>query len=377
LNTDSDGCFSNTPRIAKNTAHEKEAMILDSQTIASVDKSYMLDGLGRFSEQIKEALAIAESAERVSYLKIDNVIVTGVGASAISGDIMASLFRDKLDVPIFVNREYDLPKWANKDTLILCLSYSGNTDETLSAFKIAFQKKCKIICISTGGRLKELAEKREVPFITIPPGIQPRAATAYLLFPSIVFLKRLGLLKTAVEADIEETIQVTREFLTSINVETPTEVNPSKQLATTIHTTIPQVYGWGIYAPIARRWRHQFNENSKVIARSDILPDCNHNDIVGWTANPEISKQCSCILFRDRDEETLDMATRLNFMKALFHNTAGHVVEVTPKGKSQLAKTMSLMCLGDFTSCYLAVLRGVDPTPIDIITELKQRLAEK
>jgi glucose/mannose-6-phosphate isomerase len=352
-------------------------MTLDNQAIIAIDKSKMLDGLARFPDQIKEALSIAESAERFNYLKIDNVIVAGVGASAISGDIMASLFRDKLDVPLFVNRESDLPKWANKDTLVLCLSYSGNTDETLSAFKIAFQKKCKIICVSTGGKLKELAEKRDVPFITIPSGIQPRAATAYLLFPSIVFLKRLGLLKTAIETDIDETIQVTQELLAAINKDTPLESNPAKQLAQNIHTTIPQIYGWGIYTPIARRWRHQFNENSKVIARSDILPDCNHNDIVGWTANQEISKQCSCILFRDRDEETIDMATRLNFMKALFQNTAGHVFEVTPKGKSQLAKAMSLMCLGDFTSCYLAVLRGIDPTPIDIIVELKKRLAEK
>ena len=352
-------------------------MILDSQAIASVDKSNMLEGLARFPDQVKEALLIADSVERFTFLKIDNVIVAGVGASAISGDIMMSLFRDKLDVPFFVNREYDLPKWINKDTLILCLSYSGNTDETLSAFKIAYQKKCKIICVSTGGKLKELAEKRGVPFVTIPSGIQPRAATAYLLFPSIVFLKRLGLLKTSFEADIEETVAVTRELLTVINKETPEENNPAKQLAQNINGTIPQIYGWGIYAPIARRWRHQFNENSKVIARSDILPDCNHNDIVGWTANPEDSKQCSCILFRDRAEETIDMATRLNFMKALFQNTAGHVVEVTPKGRSQLAKTVALMCLGDFTSCYLAVLRGVDPTPIDIIVELKKRLAEK
>jgi glucose/mannose-6-phosphate isomerase len=190
-------------------------------------------------------------------------------------------------------------------------------------------------------------------------------------------LKRLGLLKTAIEADIEETVVVTRELLASINREVPTESNLAKQLAQQLFGTIPQVYGWGVYGPIARRWRHQFNENSKVIARSDVLPDCNHNDIVGWTSNPEISKQCSCILFRDRDEETIDMATRLNFMKALFQNTAGHVFEVTPKGRSQLAKTMYLMCLGDFTSCYLAVLRCIDPTPIDIIVELKKRLAEK
>ncbi len=355
----------------------EETMTLENQTITSIDKSKMLEGLARFPDQIKEALAIAESAGRFNFLKIDNVIVAGMGASAISGDIIASLFRDKLDVPLVVNREYDLPKWVNKDTLMLCISYSGNTDETISAFKLAYQKKCKIICLSTGGKLQELAEKREVPFIKVPSGIQPRAATAYTLFPSIIFMKRLGLLKTAIEADIEETILVTRDLITSINQDAPLESNAAKQLAQNIHATIPQIYGWGIYAPIARRWRHQFNENSKVIARSDVLPDCNHNDIVGWTANQEISKQCSCVLFRDRAEETIDLATRLNFMKALFQNTAGHVAEVAPKGKSQLAKVVSLMCLGDFTSCYLAVLRGIDPTPIDIIVELKNRLAEK
>ncbi len=349
----------------------------DMEKITLVDKTNMLDGLARFPVQVKESLAIAEAVERFNFLKIDNVILAGMGASAISGDIMTSLLRDKLDVPLLVNREYDLPKWVNKDTLVICISYSGNTDETLSSFKIAYQKKCKIICISTGGKLQELAEKRQVPFVKIPAGIQPRAATAYLLFPSLIFLKKLGLLKSTIDADIEETIAVTKDFVSMNNKAVPEESNPAKQIAKKIFSSIPQIYGWGIYTPIAIRWRHQLNENSKVIARTDIVPECNHNDIVGWSANPEISKQFSCILIRDKDEESLDMTTRLNFMRDLFHNTAGTVLEVQPKGKSQLAKMMYLMCLGDFTSCYLAVLRGVDPSPVDIITELKKRLAEK
>ena len=342
-----------------------------------VDKANMLDGLARFPEQIKEALTIAEAVQRFNFLKIDNVVVAGMGGSAISGDIMLSLFRDKLDVPLIVNREYDLPKWVNKDTLVICISYSGNTDETLSSFKIASQKKCKILCISTGGKLQNLAEKRGIPFIKIPAGIQPRAATAYLLFSSIIFLKKIGLLKTAIDTDIEETIAVTIDFVTLNKKEVPEENNLAKQLAKKIFNTIPQIYGWGVYTPIAIRWRHQLNENSKIIARSDIVPECNHNDIVGWSGNPDISKQFSCILFRDKLEETIDMTTRLNFMRDLFHNTAGNVIEVSPKGKSQLAKMMYLMCLGDFTSCYLAVLRGINPSPVDIITELKKRLAEK
>jgi len=352
-------------------------MANDIEKITMVDKAHMLDGLARFPEQIKEALTIAEAVQRFNFLKIDNVVVAGMGGSAISGDIMLSLFRDKLDVPLVVNREYDLPKWVNKDTLVICISYSGNTDETLSSFKIASQKKCKILCISTGGKLQDLAEKRGIPFIKIPAGIQPRAATAYLLFPSIIFLKKIGLLKTAIETDIEETIAVTTDFVTLNKKEVPEENNLAKQLAKKIFNTIPQIYGWGVYTPIAIRWRHQLNENSKIIARSDIVPECNHNDIVGWSGNPDISKQFSCILFRDKDEETIDMKTRLNFMRDLFHNTAGNVIEVSPKGKSQLAKMMYLMCLGDFTSCYLAVLRGINPSPVNIITELKKRLAEK
>ncbi len=349
----------------------------DIEKITMIDRANMLDGLARFPEQIKEALVIAEATERLNFIKIDNVVVAGMGASAISGDIMASLFRDKLDVPLVVNREYDLPKWVNKDTLMICISYSGNTDETLSSFKLAYQKKCKIICISTGGKLQEYAEKRQVPFVKIPAGLQPRAATAYLLFPSILFLKKTGLLKTTIDADIQETISVTHDFVAMNNKTVSEETNQAKQLAKKFFTTIPQIYGWGVYTPIAIRWRHQLNENSKVIARTDLVPDCNHNDLVGWSANPEVSKQFSCVLFRDKDEETIDMTTRLNFMRDLFQNTAGAVLEVSPKGKSQLAKMMYLMCLGDFTSCYLAVLREIDPSPVEIITELKKRLAEK
>ena len=154
-----------------------------------------------------------------------------------------------------------------------------------------------MICISTGGKLQDLAEKRQVPFVKIPAGIQPRAATAYLLFPSIIFLKKIGLLKTAIETDIEETIAVTQEFVTMNNKTVPEENNQAKQLAKKIFNTIPQIYGWGIYTPIAIRWRHQFNENSKVIARTRYCLQIVTImiSLVGLQ-NPEISKQFSCII---------------------------------------------------------------------------------
>jgi len=143
--------------------------------------------------------------------------LTPANASGISGDIASSLYRDKIDVPFYVNKEYDLPKWARKDTLTIFFSYSGNTDETISAFKIASQKKCRIITISSGGKLQELSEKRGVTHITIPSGYQPRAAIAYSLFSLIVILKRVGLLRNEIETEINDTILIIKELIDSIN----------------------------------------------------------------------------------------------------------------------------------------------------------------
>jgi len=351
-------------------------MLDDLKLISETDRSNMIDVLVHFPDQIKESMEIVKSSNIPNFIKIDNVLITGMGASGIIGDILQSLFRDKIDIPIFVNREYDLPKWVRKDTLAIFISYSGNTEETLSSFKIAHQKKCKIICISSGGRLQELCEKRDITHIKVPSGLQPRASTAYLLFPIIYIFKKNGLLKNNIEADIEETISVIDHFINNNKKSIPERDNLSKQIANRIFNTIPQMYGWGVYFPIAKRWRTQFNENSKIIARDDVVSESNHNDIVGWSYNPEISKQFSCILFRDKSSESIRMSTRLDFMKTLFEDVSANVIEVYPKGKSKLAKMMYMMCLGDFVSYYLAILRKIDPSPVDVITELKKRLAE-
>jgi glucose/mannose-6-phosphate isomerase len=351
-------------------------MLDDQSKISAIDKSNMLEKLANFPEQIKESIEIMK-AKHLDFIRIDNVIITGMGGSGISGDIVKSLFRDKIRVPLFVNKEHDLPRWAKKETLTVFLSYSGNTEETISSFKNACQKKCKIICISSGGKLKELAEKVGVNHIEIPTGFQPREATAYLLFPLMLILKRVGLLNYKIESDIEETIYVTRDFVDENKKTIPEETNLSKQIARKIFNTIPQIYGWGFYSPIATRWRTQFNENSKIIAREDTVPESNHNDIVGWSSNPEVSRNFSCILLRDKSEEPFYIGMRFNFMKNLLKDNASNLIEAYPRGKSRLAKAMYLMCLGDFVSCYLAILRGIDPTPVDIIQELKRHLAAR
>jgi glucose/mannose-6-phosphate isomerase len=351
-------------------------MLDDIKTIEEIDKSNMLNDVAGFPEHIKETEEIVKNSNVSSIYKIDNIIISGMGASSISGDIVQQLFRDRLEIPIFVTRQYELPKWANKNTLVLSQSYSGNTEETLSTFKHAHQKHCKIIGIASGGKLEEYCQKRDLPFIKIPSGIQPRAATGYTLFSSLYALNKIGILHHDVHNEIEETIHITEEFRDNNKKEIPLEKNPSKQLAKKMLGKVPQVYGWGFYTPIVKRWCTQFNENSKLICRYDEVSECNHNDIVGWSMDPEVSKLFNCIIFRDHDTETVYITKRLDFMKKLFDDVAGNVIEIPIHGKRRLAKMMYSMYLGDFTSCYLAILRKIDPSPVEAIRELKEELAK-
>ncbi|MBU0496459.1 MAG: bifunctional phosphoglucose/phosphomannose isomerase [Candidatus Thermoplasmatota archaeon] len=349
-------------------------MLDDPEILRKIDAAGMLQTIDKFPLYIKDIREHLTSIHIFKLIKVDNVIITGMGGSGIAGEIVASLLRDKLDIPFVLNRDYDLPKWVKKDTLAIFISYSGNTEETISAFKIAHQKKCSIICITSGGKLEELAEKRNITTIKIPGGLQPRAAIAYLLFSLIGVLQKTGILTHQIEPDIIEAITTAQEIISENNSQVEEAKNPAKQFARVLFGAIPQIYGWGVYTPIATRWRYQFNENSKLIARDDTLPECTHNDIVGWSSNPKASQHFSVILFRDRSFETIYLTTRIEFMKTLFKETARTVHEIYPKGKSSLAKMISLLLFGDYISCYLAILRQIDPTPIDVITELKQQL---
>jgi len=350
-------------------------MLDDLELISKIDKSKMLDAVASFPEQIRETKNIVNSVLFDGFLKINNIVISGMGASGISGDILQNLLKDRVDIPIFLNSQYYLPKWVDKNTLLISQSYSGDTEETLSTFKSGSQKRCKIIGISSGGKLQEYCEKRQIPHVKIPSGSPPRAATGYILFSSIHALKKIGILKDDFEPEIEDAASVVEEIRNRNKKDIPEKDNLSKQLARKIFNTIPQVYGFDFYAPIAKRWCTQFNENSKVICRYDEVPECNHNDIVGWSMNPEVSKNFTCIMFRDSENESVFISKRLSFMKKLFEEVAKNVIEIQVQGKKRLAKMMYAMYIGDFTSCYLAILRNIDPTPVDAITELKNELS--
>ena len=351
-------------------------MLDNLKLISEIDKSNMISKVERFPEQVKESKEIVDSSQLDSFFKIDNIIISGMGGSAISGDIIQSLLRDRLEIPVYVNRQYDLPKWANKNTLLISQSYSGNTEETLSTFKHGHQKRCKIIGISSGGKLQEFCEKRNISHIKIPQGFTPRAATGYMLFSCLYAMKKIRIIKYDIESEIDETISLIEDFRNQNKKEKLEKDNFSKQFAKKITDTIPQVYGFDYLYPIAKRWCTQFNENSKIICRYDEVSECNHNDIVGWSLNPEETKKFTCILFRDAETESVYMSKRLDFMNKLYESVAANVFEIHVKGKKRLSKMMYTMYMGDFISCYLAILRKIDPTPVSIINQLKEELSK-
>ena len=186
----------------------------------------------------------------------------------------------------------------------------------------------------------------------------------------------MGVITHDIGSEIKETVDIIEDFRKHNKLDVKEEENFSKQFSKKLLGKIPQVYGFSFFTPIAKRWCTQFNENSKLICRYDEVSECNHNDVVGWSMDPEISKKFVCILFRDHDAESIYMSTRLNFMKKLFEDVAGNIIEVPAKGKKRLSKMMYMMYLGDYISCYLAIFRKIDPSPVEAISELKNELAK-
>jgi glucose/mannose-6-phosphate isomerase len=229
-----------------------------------------------------------------------------------------------------------------------------------------------IYCISSGGSLLEFAEKIGVPYLRIPSGMPPRAALPYLFVPMLMSLEKLNEV-SGVSESLSEAIRLLEGISAANSPEKRTEDNFSKTLASNIGATVPVVYGFGIYRSVAQRFKQQFNENSKVPSKWEFFPELDHNEIVGWEKARKQAKNFSTIFIRDKSESS-EIRSRIETTKTLMLPTASKLFEVWSQGKSELAKMLSTICIGDFTSVYLAILRKVDPTPVKTIAILKDKM---
>jgi len=313
----------------------------------------MLQMASKFPEQIKEAYELGRNV-RVPKKSFKNIIVAGMGGSGIGGDLLASWLNPRSSIPAWVNRDYTLPAFAGPETLLFAVSYSGNTEETLSAFRDGVRRGCTIIGITSGGKLG----RECTTSIRIPRDMQPRTAIAYLLFPMIGVLDGLGVVEA--DEEVQESIAINGRSRDRLNED-------AKRIAREL-TGIPVIYGHTIYAPIAKRIRCQFNENAKILARDDNFPEMCHNDIMGWP-----NAGWTVILLRSADEAPY-LARRIEVTKELAFGDV-KVIELWAKGNSPLARMTYLLYLGDLISIHLALQKGADPTSTEIIGELKRRLA--
>jgi glucose/mannose-6-phosphate isomerase len=335
----------------------------------------MLADLAAYGEHWADATAIGEAFELDrSVLGARQIVWTGMGGSAIGGDVLRAVAGEHLNVPMSINRDYHLPKFVDEDTLVIAASYSGNTEETLAAVAEARERGAKLLGIATGGELHDVFVKSGMPFITIPGGMQPRVGLIFLFAPLLIALSRLEYIDWEAIADAHA--ETGAAFAGLIAEYQQEEENPALDLAEGLHHLLPVVYASNHLEAILVRWRAQINENAKTLAFFHVLPEMNHNEIVGWYHPTDVLKRTHVVFLRDTDEAPR-MSTRLEITEQMLRDEgcAKKVSVHWSRGESRMARLFSLIVFGDFMSYYLALVNGADPSPVDRITRFKDTLS--
>ncbi len=346
-----------------------------SETLAGIDKANMFSLLRDFPAQVSEALEIGRNAQvRLRTTGIRNIVVCGLGGSAIGGDLLRSYLADELPVPFLVNRHYTLPKFVGPNTLLFISSYSGNTEETNAAHREAVKRKARIVCISSNGFTETLAHKARSPFIKVPGGLPPRAALGYSFFPLLLTLSKLGLIRNK-QKEIKETLSLLAAKADAYVSPDPVS-NPALALAMKMKNRLVVCYSsTERFDTVNTRWRGQIAENGKSLAFGHVLPEMNHNELVGWKVLENEMREMHVIFLRDRADHAR-VQIRMGITREIIKKYTTHVTEVWSEGDGLLARMFSLIYLGDWVSYYLGLLHGEDPTPVAVINYLKTELGK-
>jgi len=368
----------------------KEAKILDDkEAISALDKSGLFKDEFDFSQNLRRAVGNVKAftlPERVKvgqhiicYGDVENVVLAGMGGSAITGDILKDWIGNEIAVPMEIVRSYHLPAYLNEKSLVFFISYAGNTEETLSCMLDAAKKGCQIISISSNGALGRVTQALGLPLIKLPRMAAARASLPYLFAPLPYLLAQLKILSMEkVEREMSDTIEVVDKTARELAIEMPFEKNFAKKAALEIFGTVPIVYCYNPYKSVALRFKGQINENCKLPARCNVFPELNHNEIMGWEASESILKRYTLVLLRDLEVEPLEVKARIDALKEkFFSKKAKSVIEITPQGKTPLGKIFSFIFILDVVSMYLAVLHGRDPVASETFQILKYEVTER
>ena len=344
---------------------------LSRESIAALDCAGQLGDILGLPDQLRDALWRVESAAIEPRDAPGGLIVAGMGGSAIGGALARAALGDRASRPIMVVRGYALPAWTTPDTAVLCSSYSGNTEETLAVYEAAGALGARRIVATTGGRLADAARADTVPVIPLPGGFQPRVAVAYSL---VIALEVAGLCGAGERLHAEIDVAAAHaERLVELWGPDAADDSLAKELARNLHGTVAQVAGAGLTAPIAYRWKTQINENAKLPCFAGELPEIDHNEIEGWTGAAGLGRFSA--VFLDDSDLHPRIRQRIELTRGLIASHAAATYRIDSVGETRIERLVSLVLLGDLVSLYLAVVRGVDPTPVELLERLKGELA--
>jgi len=320
--------------------------------------------IDRFPEQLIEALAIGEQIpEIIAETPITNILISGMGGSGIGGAFVQEFVADKLSVPLVIVNDYTIPAYAGENTLLICCSYSGNTEETLSTFHQAVEKKCFVVCITTGGKLKDLAEDNKFPIVIIPGGMPPRTCLGYSLVAQLYVLFKMGFITDDFITQIKRATDLLLKFQSEIKT-------IAKSTAEKIKDTIPVIYAAAPIQNIALRWKQQINENAKMHCFTNVIPEMNHNELVAYY---ERNNNLSVIYLRDKNVSK-QINKRFDLCAELIRPKVLAIEELYAEGTTHFEKLLYLVHVGDWLSFYLSELKAVDAIKIQSLEWLKTEL---
>ncbi len=347
----------------------------DTLYTAALDPDDMRGAVRDFPQHLATGWERGEAAESfgLDAGPFDGVVLCGMGGSAIGGDLVRGLVEPTASVPFLVNRGYSLPGWVGERSLVIASSYSGGTEETLSAFAQAQERGARLLVVTSGGEILDRATADGLDHVVIPGGLQPRAALGYSLGVVLRVARALGLVELA-DGEVEAALDAARQRAERHDQDQ--DGNPARDLSARWVDALPVVYtGVGLLEAVGMRWRTQIHENAKHPAVGNVLPELDHNEIMGFESGPEgVLSRMQVVALRDADDHR-QVAKRFDATRDLVQDAVGGWTEATSEGDSRLGRMLSLVQLGDAASFWLAIRKGVDPTPVETIQQLKKTLA--
>lgn len=348
----------------------------DLQAVRSLDSAGALEETARYADQFREGRALIDAVDEPLGDPPRAVMILGTGGgSAAAAKLLAAAVTRRCPVAIQLNQGYEIPAYVGPETFVIAVSHSGTTEEILSAYEDVLTRGCRSVVLTSGGGLKEVAEVHGAPVISVPGGKMPRIVLGYLIVPLLVLLERLGLIEHDAE-EFEDLLDVLAEGPSRFDPDVPVDRNPAKSLALKLSGKTPVVYGLNpVTSAAADRWKRQFGENSKVMAFANAFPDAHHDEAVGWDQEAEALKRFSFVVLSDERADPR-LLRRVDASREVLTERGAAVDIIEASGHGTLGRLFSLAQHGDYVTLYLALCRGIDPTPVPVIDHFKSVLAK-